>query len=211
MIYANKKGFFDEKYRIVSDFKKRNFPRDVCPAQRTNGHALSKRTHTRHLLIYKIRTAPQVIASVTRRMGYVRIEAERAGSRICSEPAYNCGKRTKTTDARAKGPHAEGGQRRTKPPMSEPQTRAGNQIALQKKKEKLRAITRSRQRTTKADSIRRKWTLYMQDKIRRNERNVKKALAGCEGVRCRDVIIAWLAFQATCWDDSRIPESNSKS
>ena len=62
-----------------------------------------------------------------------------------------------------------------------------------------------------ADSIRRKWTLYMPDNIRRNERNVKKALAGCEGVRCRDVIIAWLAFQATCWDDSRIPESNSKS
>ncbi len=34
------------------------------------------------------------------------------------------------TDARANGPHAEGGQRRTKPPMSEPQTEAGNQIAL---------------------------------------------------------------------------------
>ncbi len=64
-------------------------------------------------------------------------------------PSGHCGKRTKTTDAGAKGPHAEGGQARTKPPMSEPQTEAGNQIALQKKKEKLRAITRSRKRTKK--------------------------------------------------------------
>ena len=57
----------------------------------------------------KIEKAPRVVVA-TLRMGYVRIEAGRAGRRICSEPAYNCGKRTKTTDARAKGPHAEGGQ-----------------------------------------------------------------------------------------------------
>ena len=81
------------------------------------------------LLIDKIGKAPRVVVA-TLRMCYVRIEAGRAGRRICSEPAYNYGKRTKTTDARAKGLHAEGGQARTKPPMSEPQTEAGNQIAL---------------------------------------------------------------------------------
>ena len=54
LIYANKRRFFCEKYRIVSDDNEQSPP-----------------------------------------------------------PSGHCGKRTKTTDARAKGPHAEGGQART--------------------------------------------------------------------------------------------------
>ena len=43
------------------------------------------------------------------------------------------------------------------------------------------------------------------------EREKENARGVGSGGRCRYVIIAWLAFQATCWDGSRIPESNSKS
>ena len=83
-----------------------------------------------------------------RGIGYTRIEAERAGRRG-GYTRMTFGTIDDVTDARAKGPHAEGGQARTKPPYARAQTRAGNQIALQKKKEKLRAITRSRQGGTK--------------------------------------------------------------
>ena len=57
-------------------------------------------------------------------MGYVRIEAERAG-RLGGYVRMTFGTIDDVTDARANGPHAEGGQARTKPPMSEPQTRGG--------------------------------------------------------------------------------------
>ena len=117
-------------------------------------------------------------------MGYARIEAEAGGRarRICPNDIRDNRRRDGREGELARRREIEGErQARAKPPYARAQTRAGNQIALQKKKEKLRAITRSRQRTTQADSIRRKWTLYMPDKIRRNERNVKKALAGCEG------------------------------
>ena len=103
-------------------------------------------------------------------------------------PSGHCGKRTKTTDARAKGPHAEGGQRRTKPPMSEPRQERAIRLPYKRRKRNS-ALSRgadkevqSERNEEMADSIRRKWTLYMQDKIRRNERNVKKALVGCEGI-----------------------------
>ena len=42
----------------------------------------------------------------------------------------------------------------------------------------------------------------------RKKENARGVGSGGEG---RYVIIAWLAFQAACWDDCRIPESNSKS
>ena len=64
----------------------------------------------------------------TLRMGYVRIEAERAGE-LGGYVRMTFGTIDDVTDG-AKGPHAEGGQARTKPLMSEPQTEAGNQIAL---------------------------------------------------------------------------------
>ena len=43
------------------------------------------------------------------------------------------------------------------------------------------------------------------------ERKKENARGVVSGGKCRYVIIAWLAFQAACWDDCRIPESNSKS
>ena len=61
---------------------------------------------------------------------YTRIGRIPGGAARLAIPAFNVGAIDKVTDARANGPHAEGGQARTKPPMSEPQTEAGNQIAL---------------------------------------------------------------------------------
>ena len=55
---------------------------------------------------------------------HTRIETERAG-RLGGYVRMTFGTIDDVTDARAKGPHAEGGQARTKPPMSEPDRQGG--------------------------------------------------------------------------------------
>ena len=71
----------------------------------------------------KIEKAPQVIAPVTRRMGYVCIEAERTGRRG-GYTRMTFGTIDDVTDARAKGPLVESDRRSGKPPM--PRAHRGN-------------------------------------------------------------------------------------
>ena len=82
--------------------------------------------------------------------GYDRIEAEAGGAarRIYPNTIRDNRRRDGREGELARRREIEGErQARAKPPYARAQTRAGNQIALEQKKEKLRAITRSGKQT----------------------------------------------------------------